>query len=228
MIKINDTKADQYWRQFFEKNINELAEKSDIIPSEWRSGGRATKAFPNKENDMWWSINGPKMVQDFMTWWTNSEWTIYTGKANKPHIEAEFSVYFGDVSVRAIADLIAVTKDNELAVIDYKTGSYMPDSNMQLGLYAACMEMTTGVRPTKGFFYNARHGVMEDAGDLSRWTIPLFTELFKQFEKAIEQQIFLPYLGMACKTCSVSQFCYAYGGEHAKKYDPLASIDEGK
>lgn len=225
---ITETQAEKYWRTKFQQLIDETQVKTNTIPSDWRSGGRATKAYPNKENDIWWSEHGPKMVQNFMTWWTNSGWEVYTGKANVPHIEAEFSVYFGDVSVRAIADLIAVTPEGELVVIDYKTGTYMPDSNMQLGLYAACMELTSGVRPTKGFFYNARHGVMEDAGDLSRWTVPLFTELFKQFEKAVQEQIFLPYLGMACKTCAVSQYCYAYGGEHAKKYDPLASIDEGK
>jgi hypothetical protein len=33
---------------------------------------------------------------------------------------------------------------------------------------------------------------------------------------------------MMCKSCSVNKYCYAYGGELAGKYDPLASIDEGK
>jgi hypothetical protein len=69
---------------------------------------------------------------------------------------------------------------------------------------------------------------MEDAGDLSRWTIPVFTELFRQFEKALELEIFLPNIGMTCKSCSVAKYCYASGGELADKYDPLASIDQGE
>lgn len=220
--------AEKYWQETFQKLIDAEVVKTDTIPSEWRAGGRATKAYPNKENDIWWSENGPKMVDNFIQWWRNSKWSIYYGKSNTPHIEAEYNVKFGNVPVKAFVDLIAVTPDNELVVVDYKAGAYMPDYNMQLGLYACCMEMTEGIRPDKGFFYNARQGIMEDAGDLSRWTIPVFTELFRQFEKALELEIFLPNVGMTCKSCSVAKYCYASGGELADKYDPLASIDQGE
>lgn len=216
------------WSDSFQSLIEQEITKSNVIPSEWRAGGRVSKAFPEKENDYWWSINGPRMVEDFITWWKGSNWSVYYGPTKTPHIEAQYNVMFGDVSVRAIADLIAVTPDNELVVVDYKTGSYMPDTNMQLGLYAACMEITEGVRPSRGYFYNARQAIMEDAGDLSRWSVPLFTELFQQFEKAIQEEIFLPNLGMMCKSCSVAKYCYAYGGEQADKYDPLSSIERGK
>jgi hypothetical protein len=100
----------------------------------------------------------------------------------------------------------------------------MPDTNMQLGLYACAVQSVTGVRPTKGYFYNARQGIMEDGGDLSRWTVQLFTELFAQFEKGIQAEIFLPNLGMMCKSCSVKDYCHAYGGELAVKLDPLATL----
>lgn len=218
--------AQDYWNSSFQKLIDEKAAETETIPSEWRAGGRATKAFPDKENDIWWSKNGPEMVDTFIQWWKNSNWQVYVAN-DLPHIEAGFNVMFGDVPVRGFVDLIAVTPDGQIAVIDYKTGTYMPDSGMQLGLYACCVEMTLGVRPTRGFFYNARSGIMEEVTDLSRWTIPLFTELFKQFEKALAAEIFLPSIGMMCKSCSVNKYCYAYGGELAGKYDPLASIDEG-
>jgi hypothetical protein len=217
--------ATKYWNETFQKLIDEKAAESNTIPSEWRAGGRASKAFPNKENDIWWSTNGLEMVDTFIQWWKNSNWKIYVADG-RAHIEADYNVMFGDIPVRGFVDLIAVTPDGHISIIDYKTGSYMPDSGMQLGLYACCVEITTGVRPTKGFFYNARQGIMEEVTDLSRWTIPLFTELFKQFEKAVQAEIFLPAIGMMCKSCSVNKYCYAYGGELAGKYDPLASIDE--
>lgn len=216
--------AKKYWNETFQKLIDETVVKTNTIPSEWRAGGRATKAYPDKENDIWWTEHGPQMVEDFIQWWKNSNWSVYFGDTKTPHLEAEFNVMFGEVPVRAFVDLIAVTDTGELAIIDYKTGAYMPDTNMQLGLYAACMELTSGVRPTKGYYYNARSGVMEDAGDLSRWTISLFTELFKQFAKALDDEIFLPNLGMMCKSCSVKDYCHAYGGELAVKYDPLATL----
>jgi hypothetical protein len=226
LSKVSKELSKKLWDETFQKLIDEKAADSGILPSEWRAGGRATKAYPDKENDIWWSERGPEMVDIFINWWKQSGWEVYYGKTNTPHIEAEYNVMFGSVSVKAFVDLIAITPQQELVVVDYKAGAYMPDYNMQLGLYACCMELTEGVRPDKGFFYNARLGVMEDAGDLSRWTIPVFTELFEQFERAVSEGIFLPNLGMSCKSCSVSKYCYAFGGELAAKYDPLASIDE--
>ena len=135
-----------------------------------------------------------------------------------------FNCNFGDVPIKAFADLIAVTPAGELAVIDFKTGNYTPDSAMQLGVYACCMEMTFGIRPTKGYFYSARKAEFEEVAGLDRWTIPVFTELFAQFERGLQAEIFLPNVGMSCGTCGVKDYCYAVGGQLAKVYDPIANL----
>ena len=217
--------AKKLWSETFQKLIDDKAAETGVIPSEWRTSGRATKAYPDKENDIWWSDNGPKMVDDFIQWWTNSGWSVWSYK-DVPQIEGEYNVMFGDILVKSFIDLIAITPDGEVVVVDYKTGSYMPDTNMQLGLYACAVQSVTGIRPTKGYFYNARQGIMEEAGDMSRWTVQLFTELFAQFERGVQAEIFLPNLGMMCKSCSVKDYCYAYGGELAVRYDPLASLEK--
>ncbi len=54
--------------------IDEKAAATDTIPSAWRAGGRATKAYPEKENDIWWQDNGPQMVDNFIQWWRNNKW----------------------------------------------------------------------------------------------------------------------------------------------------------
>ena len=114
-------------------------------------------------------------------------------------------------------------------MIDFKTGSYTPDSAMQLGVYACMMEMTFGIRPTRGYFYSARKAQFEEAYGLHLWTTPVFTELFAQFERGLQAEIFLPNIGMACGTCGVKDYCYAVGGQLAQVYDPLATIKkEGK
>ena len=215
--------ASKYWNAHFQTLIDAKAAETDTIPSAWRAGGRATKAYPEKENDACWQDNGPIMVDNFIQWWRNNKWSVWNYN-DVPQIEAEYNVMFGDVLVKSFIDLIAVTPEGDIAVIDYKAGAYMPDTNMQLGLYACAVQQITGMRPTKGYFYNARQGTMEEAGDLSRWTVQLFTELFKQFNKAVEQEIFLPNVGMMCKSCSVKDYCHAYGGELAVKYDPLATL----
>ena len=86
------------------------------------------------------------------------------------------------------------------------------------------MEMKFGVRPTRGYYYSARKAQFLEAEGLHRWSIPLLTELFAKFNRAVENEIFLPNIGMACSTCGVKDYCYATGGELAQVYDPLANI----
>jgi hypothetical protein len=54
--------AIKYWTTHFQTMIDEKAAATDTIPSAWRAGGRATKAYPEKENDIWWQDNGPKWL----------------------------------------------------------------------------------------------------------------------------------------------------------------------
>ena len=96
---------------------------------------------------------------------------------------------------------------------------------MQLGLYANCIESTFGVRPTRGFFYSARDAEFIEVHDLDRWTMPLFTELFRQFDLGLKNRIFLPNPGMSCRTCGVKDFCHVMGGQLAPVYDTLSTIN---
>ncbi|NBU93414.1 MAG: hypothetical protein EBS18_02475 [Actinobacteria bacterium] len=212
------------WDESFLKAIAETEAKSQTNPVDWRKGGRATNANPDKENKAWWDDNGKKMFLDFVTAWKDSGLTIWESPQGVPGVEIELNSQFGDVSLKAYADLIAVTSAGELVVVDFKTGAFTPDSSLQLGIYACAMEMKFGVRPTRGYYYSARKAQFLEAEGLHRWSIPLLTELFAQFNRAVENEIFLPNIGMACSTCGVKDYCYATGGELAQIYDPLANI----
>jgi len=212
------------WRDAFDSSIAEIEAKTSTNPVDWRKGGRASKANPDKEDGNWWDENGEKMFLDFVNVWEQSGMQIWETPQGIPGIEIEFNNNFGDVPIKAFADLIAVLPSGELAVIDFKTGNYMPDSSMQLGVYACGMEMTFGVRPTRGFYYSARKVEFIESPALSRWTIPLMTEMFAQFSRGLEAKIFLPNLGMSCGTCGVRDYCHAVGGQLASIYDPLSQI----
>ena len=86
------------------------------------------------------------------------------------------------------------------------------------------MEMQFGIRPIKGYFYDARKAEFREVGGLDRWTIPVMTELFAQFVRGIDANVYLPNIGMSCSTCGVKDYCYAVGGQLAEIYDPLAEI----
>jgi len=215
---------DEMWNESFIQQIAEAENKSGTNPTDWRRGGRATKDNPDKENKAWWDENGKKMFFDFINAWQESQFEIWVSPQNVPGVEIEFNNNFGEVPIKAFADAIVVTPAGELAVVDFKTGSYMPDSSLQLGVYASMMEMQFGIRPSKGYYYSARKAQFIEAVGLDRWTIPLLTELFAQFARGLEQEIFLPNIGMSCGTCGVKEYCYAVGGQLAQIYDPLAEI----
>ena len=213
---------DAIWQEAFTNQIAEVEAKSGTNPQDCRRGGRSSKANPDKENGAWWDENGKRMFFDFINVWQESHFEIWQTPQGIPGIEIEFNNMFGEVPIKAFADLIAVTPAGELAVVDFKTGAYTPDSAMQLGVYACCMEMTFGIRPTVGYFYSARKAEFEEATGLDRWTIPVFTEMFSQFERGLQAEIFLPNIGMSCSTCGVKDYCYAVGGQLSQIYDPLA------
>ena len=187
-------------------------------------GGRATVKNPDKENKAWWDENGLKMFQEFVAVWHESHIKIWESPEGLPGIELGFNQYFGNVLIKGFADLVGVLPSGELIVVDFKTGSRTPDSAMQLGLYACLMELQFGVRPTRGYFYSARSAKFEEVEGLHRWTVPVFTELFAQFARGLEAEIFLPNVGMSCGTCGVKDYCYAVGGELSKLYDPIAQL----
>jgi RecB family exonuclease len=216
---------DKMWDESFLNQIAATtARNPHSNPVDWRVGGKVSTAKPNKEDKAWWDENGKKMFFDFINAWQESHFELWVSEDNVPGVEIEFNQMFGTVPIKAFADAMVVTPAGELAVVDFKTGSYMPDSSMQLGVYACCMEMQYGVRPTKGYFYSARKGLFLEASGLDRWTIPVMTEMFEQFARGLEAEVHLPNLNMMCGSCGVKDYCYAYGGQLAPIYDPLANL----
>ena len=217
---------DNIWQDAFTTTIAEMETKSGTSPLEWRKAGTATKANPDKENGVWWDANGKEMFLQFVKVWDESKFQIWETPHGIPGIEIEFNQMFGEVVIKGFADAIVVTPTGELAVIDFKTGKSTPDTSMQLGVYAAMMEMQFDIKPTRGFFYSARKAVFEEAWGMNLWTTPVLTEMFAQFERGLQAEIFLPNIGMACSTCGVKEYCYAVGGQLAQIYDPLANINK--
>jgi len=214
----------EIWDHAFLSEIGVVEERTGTNPVDWRVGGRESKANPDKENKAWWDENGLKMFENFVTSFKNNKWKIWTTPDGKPGIELGFDLFFGDVRIKAFADLVFINEDGSLTVVDLKTGAYTPDSAMQLGVYASCIEMQYGIRPQHGAYYKARSAMLEPSPGLELWTIPVLTDLFAQFERGIQAEIFLPNLNMMCKSCGVQDYCYAFGGSLAHTIDPLAKL----
>ena len=192
----------------------------------FRAGGRATKAYPNKEDASWWLAEGPKMVDFWVQWRETSGYTPFFTPDGKPAVEAELLEEIHGVKVRGYLDRLMVSPDGELTVIDIKTSSKPPSSNAQLGTYATLVEKIFGIRPIKGAYWMARTGELTDPVDLSHYTESKLGVQLNGFKKAVENKIFLPNPGFMCGTCSVNKACYAVNGQESHLYPELSESEE--
>lgn len=216
------------WEKRWAEELADAVEHSGGVPtSEWRTAGRATKANPNKEDGVWWKESGLEFSRSFATWREaeGNDWTTWVTPAGEPAIELELTVWFGSIPVRMFIDWIADLGDGTPCIVDYKTGSSTPGP-LQLGIYASAIEKAYGVRPPFGAYFNARKGELGVIHSLDRFSIPVLTKLFEDFEKGIQNEIFIPNLDRHCVSCDVAKHCFLYGGAEAQGWDPLSEIKE--
>ncbi len=192
----------------------------------FRAGGRATKAYPNKEDASWWLDNGPKMVDFWMQFRANSGYQVYMLDHENPAVETELNVEIGGVNMKGFLDRLMVTPTGELIVLDIKTSSKAPVTYTQLGTYAMMCEKVLGIRPTKGAYYMARTGEITEPVSLDHYTESRLASHAKGFKIAVDNNIFIPQPGFMCGTCSVSHACYAVNGKESYKYPELGDTDE--
>ena len=204
------------WERNFKESDNGM---------EWRAGGRATKAYPNKEDAAWWLDSGPKMVDFWMQFRNDSGYTMWQLPDGAPAIETELNQKVGGVNIKAFLDRLMVAPTGELVIVDIKTSSKEPASLTQLGIYAILVEKTFGVRPTLGSYFMARTGELTQPQNLDRYTENRLGSWAKGFELAMENKIFIPSVGFMCGTCSVNNACYAVGGKDSHLY-PEITIGE--
>ena len=202
---IQDRSNTNFFSDAFDKHIAETLELSGVATELWRAGGRASKAWPLKENYDWWIQNGPEMVESWIKWRQGSGWQIvdFSGQLS---IELEIDLPLDDFLLRMIIDRVVVNSDGEVAVLDLKSGSRSPSSDLQLAVYAAGMERIIGVRPKYGMYWMAREGSTTALTDLDYLPTDRVLSMIGKFDQARKSQIFLPNL-KECHYCGVAQHC---------------------
>jgi len=157
----------------------------------FRAGGRATKAYPNKEDASWWLDNGPKMVDFWIQFRQDSGYQPYLLSGGEAAIETELNVEIGGVLMKGFLDRLMVSPDGELVV------------------------------PVKGAYFMARTGELTEPVELSHYTERRLASQVKGFKTAVDNNIFIPQPGFMCGTCSVNHACYAVNGSESHKYPEL-------
>lgn len=196
------------FRDAWDIELAKSVEENPNIPfSDYKAGGRVSKAWPEKENADWWLANGPDMVKNWYVWRKSTSWSLWSPEGRGEAVELGIELPVGtDFMVRMFIDRVFVTQDGELVVVDLKTGSRTPTSDMQLAIYAAGIEKHFGVRPKYGTYWMGRSGACSPLVDLDHLSTDKVLSAVSSFDFARKSGIFLPNLSN-CNYCSVAKHC---------------------
>lgn len=210
--------------------VEDRTAKSGIDPADWRAAGRKSKEWPNKEDSSWWLTNGPVMAQNYINWRQEGDekhWKLWEPAPGEPAIELGITAPIGGVTVKGYIDRIFHSppfdsiEPDRLIIVDLKTGSRNPESDLQLGFYASLVEVAFGVRPSFGAYYKARDGkLIKPLVPLEHYSLEFLGGLLRDYVRARNNGIYIPNIGSHCNNCGVARACAAVNGSEAIKYDP--------
>lgn len=182
------------------------SESKDIDLTSARVAGRSTKANPGKEDANWWNTMGPVWVNNYILWRKNNpQWKIWTTPQGAKAIELELNPVIAGVPVKMFIDRIFEV-NGQLVIVDLKTSSRRPASDLQLGFYKVGVEMMLGVEVNLGNYWMSRESGTGEMIDLSRYTLDSLEYLVEGFDKARKAGIFLPNL-QSCSYCGLAAHC---------------------
>jgi hypothetical protein len=183
-------------------------------PKDFHCSGRASKAWPNKEDDAWWLENGPLFVHNWMNFHRTTPYTV-TVIDDQPAIELHATVELGGLPVELYIDRVMMTPSGPV-IIDLKSGANMPKDDMQLAIYSEGLHQQYGMqRPRWGQFFDCRKAVTSVAYDLDQWPKERLDHEFSQVRRMQEEGIFLANPSNLCSSCGVKEYCLTMKGSMA-------------
>lgn len=192
--------TNELWAKAWAQETKEL----DLTKA--RVAGRATKANPNKEDATWWNEQGPVWVDQYIQWRkANTNWKIWKTPQGAKAIELELNPIIAGVPVKMVIDRVFEV-DGELVIVDLKTSTRRPVSDLQLGFYKVGIEQMLGVTVNRGNYWMSRDAGTGEMIDLSRYTLDMLEYLVSGFDKARQAGIFLPNLS-SCSYCGLTEHC---------------------
>lgn len=195
------------WYSVFGMELENLGPSTEM--DAWRAAGRRTKEKPNKEDAEWWRTAGLDMCERYADWRevTKNSLRIATLPHGAPAIETAVDVSMGGVPSRGAVDRVFEdTVNGSLLLVDLKTGSRVPSTDMQLGDYAVKWFRKFGQRLWYGAYYMARSGRLTEPHEL-KWSPDLIDSMYQAADAGIRAGIFLPVLGSHCIGCGVRDHC---------------------
>jgi putative RecB family exonuclease len=194
----------------FNKHLDDAkAAKPD---AEWRAGGRRSKAYPNKEDESWWRVEGPQLVHNYAVWrdaYPNMK--IWRTPQGTPAIELAINLEISEgVYLKCFIDRVFEdSQTGDLIIVDLKTGK-TPSNSLQLAIYRLAIFDQFGIDIPRGAYWMAREGALDTIHNLNilpietvrRWCVDVYDQ--------IHAGKYVPNLSQACGYCDVRDHCYAW------------------
>jgi hypothetical protein len=213
--KAGDVQVDPGVKALFLKEFHtQRALFADTPTQQIRGAGRTTRAKPEGEDEAWWLVEGPKMLQRWHNWREQSGWVIWETPDGVPAIELELNVVHRGQQIKVIIDRVFVTEGGGLVIIDLKSGSRSQESDLQLGICAVAVEIAYGRKVVGGAYWDAREGTCGQIFPLRQYSPALIAHYAKQLQLARTCGIYLPHVTNMCRACGVREYCVAYGGKN--------------
>lgn len=211
-----DAGVKRAWVPDFAKRCMDESTTSGTSITAFRKAGRKTKEYPNGQDYAYWEQMGQQHIKNYIKFrHENRNLRIWTTPDGTPAIEIGMKIPFpGGVPVKMFIDRIFQAPDGTLIVVDLKTGARIPDSELQLGFYAAGIELLYGKehRPGYGAYMMTKEGDITAPLPLDMYTPELIGSWLVKFDDAVQREIFLPHVGPHCRSCGVIKYCAAQGG----------------
>lgn len=205
---------------------NAFNQQLDEVPVDAviRSAGKPSKDWPSGEDEGWWRHHGPQFVQSWMDWRdANPELDLYRINGEAAIEVAVTCNTEKGVALKGYIDRIFQdTNTGDLLIVDLKTGKTSPYSSLQMDFYRYALKGTLNVHASHGAFWMARKGILSGIHDLWR-TDEQIADMLNKARVMVDNELFIPHLGMMCGYCGVNQFCSAY-----TKNPPIFNITNTK
>jgi len=212
------TQLSEMWSGEFRSELAKAETDSGYPVSEFKVGGRKTKALPDGEDVDFWMNEGLRQIEDYVKWYEESGWRVATMPDDRPGIEWGVETQFGGVPIKMFVDGIFQDERDQHWIVDFKTGKNTPHSALQLALYRAGIKRATGMEIDRGAYYMTRKGEIGDRIDLSHWDEDFFDGWFSTTHAQMSLGLFAPNVDMHCGWCSVKDYCQAANGFLSDKY----------
>lgn len=191
----------------------------------WLTGGRKGGEADMRDR----RVIGAYQVADYIRYAEENaaEWRIIAS-------EVQFEIDLGGIDCLGYIDQVAQRADGSIQVRDLKGGSTIPGSAFQLAVYGLAVEEYMGVTPASACFVKlARPATARGKAkpttelehDLSLWSRDQIVRMFRDFNKAELQGIFLPNPSDRCETrCGVADYCTVPGKGFAPSAAQFSTI----